>query len=61
MTVKYKKVKDPFTDEVSCLRRWDDADATVPTLLIPLAADNTDYIEWQEWDAIDGNTTEDAD
>ena len=30
MTIKYKKVKDPMTDEVSCVRRWDDADDTVP-------------------------------
>tara|TARA_B100000902_G_scaffold374860_1_gene404241 strand:+ start:533 stop:718 length:186 start_codon:yes stop_codon:yes gene_type:complete len=61
MTVKYKKVIDPMTDEVSCVRRWDDANDKVPTLLIPLDKNNTDYQEWQEWDAIDGNTTQDAD
>jgi len=60
MTIKYKKVKDPMTDEVSCVRRWDDADATVPTLLIPLDEHNTDYKFWKEWEDA-GGTTEDAD
>jgi len=60
MTIKYKKVKDPSTDEVSCVRCWDDADATVPTLLIPLDENNTDYINWKEWESA-GGTTEDAD
>ena len=60
MTVKYKKVKDPFTDEVSCVRRWDDANDKVPTLLIPLDEHNVDYKLWKEWEDA-GGTTEDAD
>ena len=60
MAIKYKKVNDP--DGVfTCLRCWDDADATVATLLIQLDEANTDYANWKAWDAIDGNTTLDAD
>ena len=52
MAIKYKKVNDP--DGVfTCLRCWDDADATVATLLIPLDEANTDYANWKAWDAID--------
>ena len=59
MTLRYKKVKDPVTDTVQCIKRWDDAQSEpVRVMLIPLDENNTDY---QEWDAIDGNTTEDAD
>ena len=60
MAIRYKKVNDS-EGVYTCLRCWDDANANVPTLLIPLDEHNTDYIHWKEWDAIDGNTTEDAD
>ena len=62
MTLRYKKVKDPVTDTVQCIKRWDDAQSEPKkVMLIPLDENNTDYQEWQEWDAIDGNPTEDAD
>jgi len=62
MTLRYKKVKDPVTDTVQCIKKWDDAQSEpIKVSLIPLDENNTDYQEWQEWDAIDGNTTEDAD
>ena len=62
MTLRYKKVKDAVTDTVQCIKKWDDAQSEpMKVSLIPLDENNTDYQEWQEWDAIDGNTTEDAD
>jgi len=62
MTIKYKKVKDPVTDTVQCIRNWDDAQSEPITVkLIPLDENNVDYQEWQKWDAIVGNTTLDAD
>ena len=37
MTVRYKKVKDPVTDTVQCIRNWDDAQSEPITVkLIPL-------------------------
>jgi len=60
MAIRYKKVALDGT--VTCIKKWDDAQSDPKDiLLIPIAADNTDYQEWQVWDAIDGNTTEDAD
>ena len=62
MTVRHKKVKDPVTDTVQCIKNWDDAQSEPITVkLIPLDENNVDYQDWQAWDAIDGNTTEDAD
>ena len=60
MAIKYKKVALDGT--VTCIKKWDDAQSEPRQVsLIPIATDNTDYQERQEWDAIDGNTTEDAD
>lgn len=62
MTLRYKKVKDPVTDTVQCIKKWDDAQSEpIKVSLIPLDENNADYQDWQTWDAIDGNTTEDAD
>lgn len=60
MAIKYKKVA--LDGKVTCIKKWDDAQSDPKDImLIPIAADNTDYQEWQVWDAIDGNTTLDAD
>ena len=57
MTYTYKKVIDFFTKKESTneiLRKEDNA-------VIPVDQANTDYQEYLEWEAIDGNDIEDAD
>ena len=57
MTYTYKKLIDPFTKKESTneiLRKEDNA-------VIPIDEANTDYQEYLEWEAIDGNDIEAAD
>ena len=39
----------------------DDSDNVIQQSWIPTDASNSDYIAYQEWEAIDGNTIADAD
>ena len=57
MTYTYKKLIDFFTKKESTneiLRKEDNA-------VIPIDEANTDYQEYLEWEAIDGNDLEAAD
>ena len=57
MTYTYKKLIDPFTKKESTneiLRKEDNA-------VIPIDQANTDYQQYLEWEAIDGNDIEAAD
>ena len=57
MTYTYKKIIDPLTKKESTntiLRKEDNA-------VIPIDEANTDYQEYLEWEAIDGNDIEAAD
>ncbi len=57
MSFTYKKLKNPLTNEVSTdsiLRKENNA-------YIPFDPANTDYQEYLEWKAIDGNEPEAAD
>ncbi len=57
MTYTYKKLIDFFTKKESTneiLRKEDNA-------VIPIDEANTDYQEYLEWEAIDGNDIEAAD
>ena len=57
MTYTYKKLIDPFTKKESTneiLRKEDNA-------VIPIDEANTDYQQYLEWEAIDGNDIEAAD
>ena len=56
MTYTYKKLIDPFTKKESTneiLRKEDNA-------VIPIDEANTDYQQYLEWEAIDGNDIEAA-
>jgi len=68
MAILYKKVKYPPEIESGAVRAdyickviTDDSDNVVSDSWIPTDANNADYIEYQEWEAIDGNTIADAD
>ena len=39
----------------------DDSDNVLTDSWIPTNTDNSDYVAYQEWEAIDGNTIADAD
>tara|TARA_R100000773_G_C4191185_1_gene97049 strand:+ start:741 stop:905 length:165 start_codon:yes stop_codon:yes gene_type:complete len=54
--MSYKKLKDPKTGEESkiILRTTDNA-------FIPKSEANSDYQEYLEWEAIDGNDIQEAD
>ena len=57
MTYTYKKLIDSFTKKESTneiLRKEDNA-------VIPIDEANTDYQQYLEWEAIDGNDIEAAD
>ena len=58
MAIKYKKVN--MKGVLDSISLTDDSDSTV-FVSIPLNNDNRHYIEWKEWDAQSGNTTEEAD
>ena len=67
MAIIYKKLKWPpeISDEVRTdyINKivTDDSDNVIQQSWIPTDASNSDYIAYQEWEAIDGNTIADAD
>jgi|TARA_E500000318_G_scaffold11683_1_gene10564 hypothetical protein len=68
MAIIYKKLKYPPEIESGAVRTdyinkivTDDSDNVVEQSWIPTNTSNRDYIEYQEWEAIDGNTIADAD
>ncbi len=59
MTITYKKFKDPYGNVVtSAINKYIDG---VHVLCLPTTPENTDYQEYLEWEAIDGNTIQEAD
>jgi len=65
MPMEYKKLNMPDgsterTDYI-CKIITDDSDNVITDSWIPVDTDNADYREYQEWEAIDGNTIADAD
>ena len=68
MAIIYKKLKYPPEIESGAVRTdyinkiiTDDSDNVVQQSWIPTDTSNSDYIEYQEWEAIDGNNIADAD
>ena len=67
MAIIYKKLKWPpeISDEVRTdyINKivTDDSDNVIQQSWIPTDTSNSDYIAYQEWEAIDGNNIEDAD
>ena len=68
MPITYKKLKYPPEIESGAVRTdyinkiiTDDSDDVVQQSWIPTDTNNADYIDYQEWEAIDGNTIADAD
>ena len=68
MAIIYKKVKYPpeinsgavRTDYI-CKQETDGSGNVITDSWIPTTTDNRDYLEYQEWEAIDGNTIAEAD
>tara|TARA_R100001369_G_scaffold3475_1_gene10796 strand:+ start:419 stop:616 length:198 start_codon:yes stop_codon:yes gene_type:complete len=65
MAIIYKKLNEPDgtterTDYI-CKVVTDDSDNVLTDSWIPTNANNKDYVEYQEWEAIDGNTIAEAD
>ena len=59
MTVTYKKFKDPYGKVVTvAINKFVDG---VHVMCIPTNPLNRDYAEFLEWEAIDGNTLQEAD
>tara|TARA_Y100001963_G_scaffold1028_1_gene1514 strand:- start:464 stop:640 length:177 start_codon:yes stop_codon:yes gene_type:complete len=58
MAIKYKFVKT-LDGRDACITKA--ADGVNFNMSIPYDENNIDYIEWKEWDAQSGNTTEAAD
>tara|TARA_A100000172_G_C3030720_1_gene106570 strand:+ start:1161 stop:1367 length:207 start_codon:yes stop_codon:yes gene_type:complete len=68
MAIIYKKLKYPPEIESGAVRTdyinkivTDDSDNVVEQSWIPTNTSNRDYIAYQEWEAIDGNTIAEAD
>ena len=59
MTIKYKKINCTKYGTLINVYKWDDADASVQPLSIPVVEANTDYQEYLEWAKT--NTAEPAD
>ena len=64
MPMEYKKLNMPDgsterTDFI-CKIITDDSDNVISDSWIPVDTDNRDYVEYQVWEAIDGNTISDA-
>ena len=57
MTISYKLWKGPFDTTAKVVIKTDGNSKTS----IPFDDSNIDYIDWKEWDAQSGNTTEAAD
>ena len=55
----YKLVKDPFTDEVSIVKKQTGDSEPYTIIYIPFDEANTDYQEYLEWAKT--NTAEEAD
>ena len=67
MAITYKKLKWPpelshevRTDYINKIVT-DDSDNVIQQSWIPTDTSNSDYVAYQEWEAIDGNTIADAD
>ena len=65
MPMEYKKLNMPDgsterTDFI-CKIITDDSDNVISDSWIPVDTKNADYLEYQAWEAIDGNTISDAD
>lgn len=65
MPMEYKKLNMPDgsterTDFI-CKIITDDSDNVISDSWIPVDTDNRDYVEYQVWEAIDGNTIAEAD
>tara|TARA_R100000773_G_C4142716_1_gene68352 strand:+ start:340 stop:546 length:207 start_codon:yes stop_codon:yes gene_type:complete len=68
MAITYKKVKYPPEIESGAVRTdyickvvTDDSGNVISDSWIPTDTSNSDYVVYQEWEAIDGNTIADAD
>ena len=68
MPIVYKKLKYPPEIESGAVRTdyinkivTDDSDNVIQQSWIPTDTSNSDYVAYQEWEAIDGNTIADAD
>ena len=68
MAIIYKKVKYPPEIESGAVRTdyickvvTDDSDNVIADSWIPTNTSNSDYVAYQEWVAIDGNTIAEAD
>jgi len=66
MVITYKYQKDPRFDKTDVVVKTikDDSGKYVSTASFIISnsnSTNTDYLEWKEWDAESGNTTEAAD
>lgn len=68
MAIIYKKLKYPPEIESGAVRTdyickvvTDDSDNVLTDSWIPTNTDNSDYVAYQEWEAIDGNTIAEAD
>ena len=59
MSIRYKKINCTKYGTFINVYKWDDADASVQPLSIPLVEGNTDYQEYLEWAKT--NTAEPAD
>ena len=66
--MEYKKLNYPPEIESGAVRTdfickiiTDDSDNVISDSWIPVNTDNADYREYQEWEAIDGNTIAEAD
>ena len=57
MTITYKKVNDPLTDNNNAVYKIENG--VTETVYIPFDPANTDYQEYLEW-LDDGNTPEEA-
>ena len=68
MPMEYKKLNYPPEIESGAVRTdfickiiTDDSDNVISDSWIPVDTDNRDYVEYQVWEAIDGNTIAEAD
>ena len=68
MPIIYKKLNYPPEIESGGLRTdyickvvTDDSDNVISDSWIPTDTSNSDYVAYQEWEAIDGNTIADVD
>tara|TARA_Y100000114_G_scaffold93462_1_gene86858 strand:- start:533 stop:739 length:207 start_codon:yes stop_codon:yes gene_type:complete len=68
MAIIYKKVKYPPETNSGAVRTdyickvvTDESDNVISDSWIPTDTSNVDYVAYQEWEAIDGNTIAEAD